>query len=231
MASIQQIDRLLFYFYKSPKYFYIFTLVLFHALQGQLYWILPLLLSSFVLSNVEFGIPVAKAQQDNASLLTYTNPDLGFTIKHPSNWTVNESNIVNGHKVASFTSADRVGMVFVQIENATQHEISVYNMNDSAKANTIRTHLTPGERLIELDVTHYLLSGYPAIRIIETQSFGGPGQPISSKPYDAKGMIYNVVLDGKFYKVAYMVTQPEHFQRYLQTAQLMIDSFQIISIQ
>jgi hypothetical protein len=45
------------------------------------------------------------------------------------------------------------------------------------------------------------LSGHHAIRIIETQSFGKPGQPISSKPYDAKGMIYNVILYGEFYKL------------------------------
>ena len=104
-------------------------------------------------------------------------------------------------------------------------------MNDTAKTNTIRTHLTPGERIIELDVNHYVLSAHPAIRIIETQSFGGTGQPISSKPYDAKGMVYNVILGGKFYKVAYMVTPPESFPSYLQTAQSMIDSFQIISKQ
>jgi hypothetical protein len=92
-------------------------------------------------------------------------------------------------------------------------------MNYSAKTNAIRTHLTPGERLIELDVTRYLLSGHLAIRIVEIQSFGGPGQPISSRPYDAKGMIYNVILGGKFYKVAYMVTPPESIPSYLQTAQ------------
>jgi PsbP-like protein len=186
-------------------------------------------ISLIVLSNIVNVSQSARAQQDNTNFLTYTNTYLSFTIKYPSDWTINESDIVNGHKVASFTSADRVGIVFVQIENATQHEIAVYNMNDSAKSNTIRTHLTPGERLIELDVTHYLLSGHPAIRIIETQSFGGPGQPISSKPYDAKGMIYNVILGGKFYKVAYMVTQPDEFLRYLHTAQSMIDSFQITS--
>jgi hypothetical protein len=196
--------------------------------KGRLYWILPLLLSSFVLSNIVFNIPLARAQQHNASFLTYTNTDLGFTIKYLSDWTVNDSNIVNGHKVA-FTSADRVGIVFVQIENATQREIEVYNMNDSAKTNAIRTHLTPGERLLELDVTRYLLSGHPAIRVVEIQSFGAPGRPISSKPYGAKGMIYNVILGGKFYKVAYMVTPPESFPSYLQTAQSMINSFQIIS--
>ena len=52
-------------------------------------------------------------------------------------------------------------------------------MNDWAKTNTIRTHLKPGEKLIELNVSHYLLSGHPAIRIIETQNFGRLGQPIS----------------------------------------------------
>jgi hypothetical protein len=35
-------------------------------------------------------------------------------------------------------------------------------MNDSAKTNIIRTHLKPGEKLIELNVS--LLSGDPAIR-------------------------------------------------------------------
>jgi hypothetical protein len=52
-------------------------------------------------------------------------------------------------------------------------------MDDIAKANFIKAHLKPGESLLELDVTHYLLSGHPAIRLIEIQSFGGPGQPKS----------------------------------------------------
>jgi hypothetical protein len=178
---------------------------------------------------ISCNFPIAAAQQNNTSFLTYTNTELGFTIRYPWNWTVNASDTINGHKVTSFTSPDRVGVVFVQIENATRGEIAVYNLNDAAKTNTIRTHLTPSEDLIELDIIHYLLSGYRAIRIVETQSFGGPGQPISSKAYDAKGMIYSIILDGKFYKVAYMVTSPERFPKYLQTAQSMIDSFQIIN--
>src|SRR5919202_5900132 len=165
----------------------------------QVAWILLLLISFSTLSViVVYNISIAAAQNDNANFLTYTNTNLGFTIKYPSNWTVNASNIINGHKVTSFTSPDTLGFVFVQVQNATQYEIAVYNMNDSAKINTIRTHLTPGEEIIELDVSHYVLSGHPAIRIIETQSFGGPGQLISSKPYDAKGIIYNVILGGKF---------------------------------
>jgi hypothetical protein len=189
---------------------------------------LPSLMSLMMISVISCNFPIAAAQQNNTSFLTYTNADLGFTIRYPWNWTVNASNTINGHKVTSFASPDRVGVVFVQIENATQGEIAVYNMNDAAKTNTIRTHLTPSENLIELDVIHYLLSGHRAIRIIETQSFGGPGQPTSSKSYDAKGMIYSVILNGKFYKIAYMVTSPERFPKYLQTAQSMIDSFQIM---
>jgi hypothetical protein len=189
---------------------------------------LPSLMSLMMISVISCNFPIAAAQQNNTSFLTYTNADLGFTIRYPWNWTVNASNTINDHKVTSFASPDRVGVVFVQIENATQGEIAVYNMNDAAKTNTIRTHLTPSENLIELDVIHYLLSGHRAIRIIETQSFGGPGQPTSSKSYDAKGMIYSVILNGKFYKIAYMVTSPERFPKYLQTAQSMIDSFQIM---
>jgi PsbP-like protein len=189
---------------------------------------LLLLISFSTLSViVVYNILIAAAQNENVNLLTYTNTDLGFTIKYPLNWTVNNSNIVNGHRVVSFTSPDKVGLAFVQIENATQSEIAVYNTNNSAKTNTIRTHLTPGEKLIELDVNHYVLSGHPAIRIIETQSFGGPGQPISSKPYDAKGIVYSIIMGGKFYKVAYMVTPPERFPNYLQIAEIMINSFQI----
>jgi hypothetical protein len=141
----------------------------------QVAWILLLLISFSTLFVIVYNIPIAAAQNDNANFLIYTNTNLGFTINYPSNWTVNDSNIVNDHKVTSFTSADRVWIGFVQIQNATWHEIELYNMNNSAKTNTIRTHLTPGERLIELDVNHYVLSGHPAIRTGETQSLGGPG--------------------------------------------------------
>jgi len=91
-----------------------------------------------------------------------------------------------------------------------------------------------GEKLLELDISRYLLSGHPAIRLVEIQSFGGLGQPHSPQypePHDTKAMLYNLILDGKWYKVAYAVTPPEDFPRYLQTAQSMIDSFQIISKQ
>jgi hypothetical protein len=89
---------------------------------------------------------------------------------------------------------------------------------NSAKANAIRETLRSDENILELDVSRYFLSGHPAIRIIETSSEPG-----------LKAMTYNVLLNGKWYKVTYLVSQPEDFPIYLQTAQSMIDSFQIIS--
>ena len=89
-------------------------------------------------------------------IFLYTSTNLGFTIKHTSNWALNYTNTVNDNKVI-FTSPDGVGVVFVQAQNATRYEIAVYNVSNSAKTNTIRTHLTPGEKIIELDVNHYML--------------------------------------------------------------------------
>jgi len=114
-------------------------------------------MSLMMICVISCNFPIAAAQQNNTSFLTYTNTELGFTIRYPWNWTVNASDTINGHKVTSFTSPDRVGVVFVQIENATRGEIAVYNLNDAAKTNTIRTHLTPSEDLIELDIIHYLI--------------------------------------------------------------------------
>jgi hypothetical protein len=91
----------------------------FHLL-GRVPRISPLLILSFVFLDAVFNILFAKAQQDGTNFLTYANTSLGFTMKHTSNWIVNDSNIVNGHKVVSFTPAYKVGIVFVQVQNATQ---------------------------------------------------------------------------------------------------------------
>jgi hypothetical protein len=69
----------------------------------QVAWILLLLISFSTLSVIAYNIPIAAAQNDNANFLTYTNTNLGFTIRYPSNWTVNDRNIVNGHKVVTIT--------------------------------------------------------------------------------------------------------------------------------
>jgi hypothetical protein len=125
---------------------------------------------------------------------------------------------------------DRRGIVYVEIANETFDQTTIDAMNDSAKANAIRTNLSPNAKILELDVSRYYLSGHPAIRFIEIRSFGGAEQSMSSKSYDEKNMIYGLVIGGKLYKVGY-TTLPQDFVTYLQTAQSMIDSFQIISKQ
>jgi hypothetical protein len=81
-------------------------------------------------------------------------------------------------------------------------------------------------RLLEGDYKHYSLSGYPAVRLVQIQSYDGPGQP-----YEVKSVVYGTLVGTNYYTIGYVVTPPEIFPRYLHTAQLIIDSFQIISKQ
>jgi hypothetical protein len=160
----------------------------------RLYWILPLLLSSFVLSHMSF----ASAQQDSPNFLTYTNTDLGFTIKYPSDWIVNDTKIASDNTV-KFNSADGIGHFLVSIGNATQELMTIDTMNnDTAKANALRTFITrtvPGANILELDVSRYFLSGHPATRLVDIESYGRPGGlPTSSQPYYLKAMTYTVDL-------------------------------------
>jgi len=50
--------------------------------------------------------------QVNPSFLTYTNTDLGFTMKYPSDWTANDKNITSGVK---FISPDGPGAGLVLV--------------------------------------------------------------------------------------------------------------------
>ena len=59
------------------------------------------------------------------------------------------------------------------------------------------------------------------IRLIEIQSFGGPGQPKLPQGYsnmheEIKAMIYALSLGGKFYSFSYFITPPERFPIFLQ---------------
>jgi hypothetical protein len=80
--------------------------------------------------------------------LIYTNTNLGFTIKYPSDWATDEGGIVSGQTVR-FTSADGVGNVVVGIENASPELRGISNMNDLA--NFITSHLSTGPKLLEID--------------------------------------------------------------------------------
>jgi hypothetical protein len=140
--------------------------------------------------------------------------------------------------LVQFDSADRLAHVLVNIQPATPEQISISTTlnKESEKANVFGLMLLPGEKVLELDFTRYFLSGIPAVRVIEIQSFGEPGRlpaasSLTPQDYDFKAMVYNILLDGNWYKVAYAVIPPEDFPKYLQTAQSMIDSFQIINKQ
>ena len=119
--------------------------------------------------------------------------------------------------LVQFDSADRLAHVLVNTQPATPEQISISTLNnESEKANVFGSMLLPGEKVLELDFTRYFLSGIPAVRVIEIQSFGEPGRlpaPSSLTPqdYDLKPMVYNILLDGNWYKVAYAVTPPEDF--------------------
>jgi len=81
-------------------------------------------------------------------------------------------------------------------------------------------HPRGGGRLLEFN-NNYFLSGHPAFRTIDTKSYPS---------HDAKTMAFSTILGGKIYTIGYVVVT-ERFPDYLQIAQTMIDSFQIINKQ
>lgn len=95
------------------------------------------------------------------------------------------------------------------------------------------SHPFAAARLLELNTNNHFLSGHPAIRAIIIQSYGAPGEPGATQriePHDAKMMMFFAISQAKKYSVGYLAL-PESFPNQLQTAQTMIDSFQIISKQ
>jgi hypothetical protein len=219
-----------------PKYFYMFS----HRCstmfcKSQVSWVL--LVSLFIFPSILYNMSLANAQQDNTNFLTYTNTDLDFTIKYPPDWTVDESNVAIRNEVI-FAPPDKGAIVGVMINTLTPEEAALINASSSAitnaSENQIPSNLSSSAKLLEVDPNSYLLSGHHAIRLIQIQSYGGPGQPYSPQypePHNAKIMTYGLLLGTKSYSVLYGISPPEDFSKYLQTAQSMIDSFQIISKQ
>jgi hypothetical protein len=200
----------------------------------QLLWILPSIVSLFISSIITYSIPLANAQQDNTNFLTYTNTNLGFTIKYPPDWTVDESNIAI-HNEVIFVPQDKGAIVGVMIGNLTPEEAALINASSSAitnaSASQIPSNLYSITKLLEIVPKGYFLSGHHATRLMQIQRYGGPGQPYSPQypePHDAKIMTYGLLLGTKSYSVMYGISPPKDFPKYLQTAQSMIDSFQII---
>jgi hypothetical protein len=169
----------------------------------------------------------ATAQSSSSNFQTYTNTDYGFTIRYPSEWTVDDKNMSTlGVKI---TSPDKFGGVLVTIENLKPNEtkMTAENFSDSLSSNP-----PTGLKFTEINKNTYFLSGHPAIRMTGIISFGGPGEPGATQGIvgDTKMMNLITVLGEKRYSVGY-IAPTEKFPDYLQTAQTMIDSFEIITKQ
>jgi len=198
-------------------------------------WIWPSITSLTMLCVILYNIPIATAQQGSANFLTYTNTNLGFTIKYPPDWTVDNSYIPIRNEVI-FTPPDKGAIVGVMIGNLTPEEAALINASSfaitSGAVNRVPSNLSSSAKLLEINPNGYFLSGHRAIRFVQIQSYGRPGQPYLPQypePHDAKIMTYGLLLGTKSYSVLYGISPPEDFPKYLQTAQSMIDSFKIIN--
>jgi hypothetical protein len=110
---------------------------------------LPLLTVLSMFPGIISNIPFAEAQQANSNFLTYTSTDLGFTIKYPSDWTVNEDRIVEGS--VSFISPDRGGFLVVSLINLKPNET---NMSPEGLLKNFTSHQPVGFRPIEVNTNN-----------------------------------------------------------------------------
>ena len=122
------------------------------------------------------------------------------------------------------------------IGNLAPEEAALINTSSFAitngTVNRVPSNLSSSAKLLEINPNGYFLSGHRAIRLVQIQSYGRPGQPYLPQypePHDAKIMTYGLLLGTKSYSVLYGISPPEDFPKYLQTAQSMIDSFKIIN--
>jgi hypothetical protein len=177
-------------------------------------YLILIVLTLVVLSSVLLpNLSTLALAQVNSSFLTYTNTDLGFTMKYPSDWTVDDKNLTLGIK---FTSPDGPGVGAVLVE---AHEVGI-TLEDLA--NSLPSNQSHGLKTIEMDKSGYFLSGHPALRSIVIISFGGPGEPATAsgvEPHDIKAIQFLTISGGKEYQVSYLAL-PENFPNQLQTAQI-----------
>ena len=164
------------------------------------------IISAFVLL-IQFSNVVAQTE-----FLTYTNVNYGFTIKYPSDWNVDDSNITG------------MGVLFgkkpqgeVQVWRSTDPNLMV-PLEHEIK-NILVYQQAHGFRLIELNTNTYFLSGHPAIRVIGLQHY---------PQHDIEIMYTTIRSGGYVYTVKYL-SHPDTHATYLPIAQQMIDSFQVMN--
>jgi hypothetical protein len=154
------------------------------------------------------------------NFLLYTNPDHDFKVWYPSSWSVDEGNIT--HSGVLITSPDRAAKILVSAINISPAESE---MTPAELAKSILSSQNDSRsRFIELDANNYFLSGRPAVKIVQIRNNDTGLDDSSDTPYKSMSLV--TLLEGKAYFVSY-IAQPELFPNYLQTAQTIIDSFEI----
>src|ERR687885_2187798 len=175
--------------------------------KGRLYWTLPLFFSSLVLSNIASNIPAAGAQQNTTNFLTYTNTDLGFTIKYPSDWKSIAQKGSGGSNYVIFISA----LDFSSGRNISTVLIGVADVNATTLDELISQYKSSSESKI-LGESKTTISGLTAHKLV----IQSDASRITTVQFTLK--------DGKQYGISYDLGQSHD----LPIIQQMIDSFRIM---
>jgi hypothetical protein len=174
--------------------------------KGRLSWTLPLLFSSLVLSNIASNILVASAQQNTTNFLTYTNTDLGFTMKYPSDWKSLVQKGSGGSNYVIFISA----LDFSSGRNISTVLVGIADVNTTTLDELITQYKSSETKILSESKT--IISGLPAHKIV-----------IQSDASRTTTVQFTLK-DGKQYGISYQLGQSDD----LPIIQQMIDSFRIM---
>lgn len=173
-------------------------------------------------NQVDVAAPVSLSEISYSQrFVLYTNPDKDFRIWYPSDWSVNEGNIT--HSGAVIASPDKAGRIIVSARNVSPIESSM-TPPELAKSVLSSSQNDSRSRFIELDASNYFLSGHPAVKIVQIRNNGSGLDDSADVQYKSMSLV--TIVEGKAYFVSY-IAQPEIYPNYLQTAQTIIDSFEI----
>lgn len=91
--------------------------------------------------------------QPMSGFLTYTSTELGFTMKYPHDWKLNENDILNRYKVMFIPPSKGVYVAVGIINNITQKELARIRTS----GNKTTSYSSSNIRLLEGDYKHYSL--------------------------------------------------------------------------
>jgi len=151
----------------------------------------------------------------------YTNPDKDFKIWYPSDWSINEGNIT--HSGAIIESPDNTARIIVSARNVSPIESSM-TPPELAKSVLSSSQNDSRSRFLELDANNFYLSGQPAVKIVQIRNNETGLENSADAQYKSMSLV--TIVEGKAYFVSY-IAQPETYAKNLQTAQTIIDSFEI----